>query len=171
MWTLAELESTLPVLLPTEDTGKATASHNANMASYGLNFVGWSSEAPQQPGMWFQLELPSPAMVTEIQFESTASGRGGTPTGAFRGGGGGGRGAPPPPPGSGAARAYQVQVSMDGTTWSAPVAQGVGALSNQIAFEPVRATFIRITQTGTDPNYPWSVQRLRVYRPGPGATP
>jgi hypothetical protein len=125
--------------------------------------------------MWFQVELPSPAVVTEIQFESSASGRAGAPTGAFRGGGGGGGGrggrGVAPPPGSGAARGYRVQVSDDGATWSAPVAEGVGALSNQIAFTPVRARFIRVTQTGADPNYPWSVQRLRVYAPGPGATP
>ena len=170
MWTLEEVEATLPVLLPADETWKATASHNPALASYGLNFVGWSSETPQQAGMWFQVELPSPSMVTEIQFESTATGRAATPTGAFRGGGGGGRGATPPP-GSGAARGYQVQVSLDGTTWSAPVATGVGALSNQIAFPPVRAKFIRITQTGADPNFPWSVQRLRVYAPGPGAAP
>lgn len=53
---------------------------------------------------------------------------------------------------------------MDGVTWSAPVAQGQGALVNVITFRPVEARFVRITQTGTDANYPWSVQRLRLYR-------
>ena len=114
--------------------------------------------------MWFQLELPAAIELTEIQFESTANGRGGSPTGAFATGGGGGRAGTPPPPGSGAARGYQVQVSMDGVKWSAPVAQGQGSLSTVITFRPVQARFVRITQTGTDANYPWSVQRLRLYR-------
>jgi hypothetical protein len=32
-----------------------------------------------------------------------------------------------------------------------------------INFAPVRAKFIRIKQSGTAENVPWSVRRLRVY--------
>jgi mono/diheme cytochrome c family protein len=163
MWTVTEAEASLPVLMPTETSWKATASHNGDTASFGLGYVAWSSGVPQQPGMWFQVELPAAARLTEMQFESTANGRGGSPTGAFAGGGGG-RASTPPPPGNGAARGYRVQVSLDGMTWSAPVAEGVGALATVITFQPVEAKFVRITQTGTDPNYAWSVQRLRLYR-------
>lgn len=163
MWTVAEAEASLPVLMPTETSWKATASHNTDTASFGLGYVAWSTGAPQQPGMWFQVELPAAELLTEMQFESTANGRGGSPTGAFAGGGGG-RANTPPPPGNGAARGYRVQVSMDGVTWSAPVAEGQGALATIITFRPVRGKFVRVTQTGTDANYPWSVQRLRLYR-------
>jgi hypothetical protein len=54
---------------------------------------------------------------------------------------------------------------MDGTTWSAPVAEGVGAgPSTMIAFDPVRAKFVRITQTADAADAPfWSIQRLRLY--------
>ena len=76
--------------------------------------------------MWFQIELPEPATLTEIQFESTrqAAGRGAVP--GARGGGAAApahrrrRSAPFP-------RGYRVQVSMDGTAWSAPVAEGQGS--------------------------------------------
>ena len=106
--------------------------------------------------MWLQIELPQAAMVTEIQFDSES--------GVARGGGAGrGRGAAPgagpaaagPGPNpvtlmpssspqsggfnatGGYPRGYQVQVSMDGTTWSAPVAEGKGTgRSTVISFAP-----------------------------------
>ena len=46
-------------------------------------------------------------------------------------------------------RAYRVEVSTDGATWSA-VAEGQGSgRITSIAFAPVRASFVRITQTAT----------------------
>jgi hypothetical protein len=62
-------------------------------------------------------------------------------------------------------RGYSVTVSVDGKTWSAPVAQGQGTgPSTVIAFAPVNAKFVRITQTATGVAPPWSIQRLRLYR-------
>jgi hypothetical protein len=54
---------------------------------------------------------------------------------------------------------------MDGTTWSAPVATGEGTgQTTVIAFAPVQAKFVRITQTATvDAAPPWSIQRLRLF--------
>jgi len=62
-------------------------------------------------------------------------------------------------------RGYSVQTSADGQTWSKPVAQGKGeGTRTTIAFTPVRAKFVRITQTETVENAPnWSVSNLRVY--------
>jgi hypothetical protein len=62
-------------------------------------------------------------------------------------------------------RAYQVQVSTDGSKWSAPVARGEGTGGDTvIAFSPVNAKFVRITQTGRAADAPpWNVQRLRLY--------
>ena len=64
-------------------------------------------------------------------------------------------------------RAFRVQVSQDGKTWSAPVAEGAGSHPVTVmAFAPVRAKFVRITQTGTVPDaVPWSIQRIRLYQP------
>jgi hypothetical protein len=83
--------------------------------------------------------------------------------GAGRQGGFGGRGAPLPP-----ARGpvgFSVQVSTTGTTWGTPVATGAGATPlTTIAFRPVSAKFIRITQTGTTPAEYWAIGQIRVYQ-------
>ena len=63
-------------------------------------------------------------------------------------------------------------MSLDGVKWGLPVATGKGAPgSTTIVLEhPVRARYIRITQTGTEDAPAWSVARLQVYGPpGPGS--
>jgi hypothetical protein len=186
-WTVEEIEARLPKALVANDQWKLTASHNTAAARNALSLAPWTTGAPQQPGMWLQIELPQAAMVTEIQFDSeSSSGRGG---GGGRGRGGlpgvapaaAGPGLNPPTlvpsssPQSGGfnatggyPRGYQVQVSMDGTTWSAPVAEGKGAgRSTVISFAPVQAKFVRITQTASAENAPpWAVMLLRVYEAG-----
>ena len=123
--------------------------------------------------MWLQVELPQPVQLTELEFQSSAVAMDNQPAvpGAPTRTGLGGRGipgAPPPPPlAPGFPRAFQVQVSMDGTTWSKAVAEGKGAGSRtDVAFPPVRAKFVRITQTASAPDAPWSVERLRLYESG-----
>jgi mono/diheme cytochrome c family protein/glucose/arabinose dehydrogenase len=167
-WTFAELDAALPAALLPQNTWNVTASHNGAAASGALNYAGWSSGAPQQAGMWLQIELPEPVMLTEIQFNSTpqAGGRGGVPGGRGRGAGENVPVTPPPPPVGTFPRGYQVQVSMDGKTWGPPAAEGQGSGSTtMIAFRPVRTKFVRITQTATVENAPvWSIQRLRLYQ-------
>jgi mono/diheme cytochrome c family protein len=173
MWTTAELEASLPRLVLGEGW-KLTASHNPAIASQALGINPWTSGHAQQPGMWFQVELPQAMTVSEVQFTSTALSvdtRPAVPGAPTRTGIPGGRGAPgapaPPPPPLGFPREYQVQVSMDGTTWGPPIARGKGAGTlTDIAFAPVRAKFLRITQTGTAENAPWTIQRLRLFEPG-----
>jgi hypothetical protein len=62
-------------------------------------------------------------------------------------------------------RGYSVTTSLDGTTWSRPVAQGKGVAAHMaIVLPPTRAKFVRITQTDTTPNAPtWSMSLLRIY--------
>jgi mono/diheme cytochrome c family protein len=163
-WSVAELEASTPAPLVARETWKVTASHNAQTAAGGLSFQGWNTGAPQQAGMWFQIELPEPVMITEVQFYSTAQGGG---RGVVPGGRGSAEPAPPPPaPVVTFPRGYRVQVSQDGKTWGAPVAEGQGAgLQTIITFRPVRAKFIRVTQTSAIDNAPiWSIQRLRLYQ-------
>jgi hypothetical protein len=162
-WTQPDLEGSLPVALVPQGTWKVTASHNSQTAAGGLNFQGWTTGSPQQPGMWFQIELPEPATLVEIQFTSTvqAGGRGAVP-----GARGGGPVAPPPPPVGTYPRGYRVETSMDGASWGTPVATGQGGgLMTAIAFRPVRARFVRITQTeSVSDGPPWTMQRLRLYQ-------
>jgi mono/diheme cytochrome c family protein len=79
--------------------------------------------------------------------------------------GGRGRGAAPPP--ASGPIGFSLQVSTDGASWSAPLAQGKGAATTVMAFKATPAKFIRITQTGTATNTDfWSVALTRVYQAG-----
>ena len=170
-WKVDELLASLPTPLEVLPTWKATASHNPGSALGALNFASWSTGQPQQAGMWFQVELPEPAALTEVQFNSAGGG--------FGGGGRGrgavpaaGAGAPPPAPVIPAGpypRGYKVEVSTNGTAWT-QVAEGQGTPgSTNIAFAPTQAKYIRITQTATaEDASAWSMQRLRLYRAGTG---
>ena len=156
-WTLPELEATLPRALDAQQW-KLTASHGADTAAGAASLRGWSSGVPQAADMWFTVELPQPALVAELQFDSNMiSGRGA----------GGGRGAATttPAPVIGYPRGYTVQVSEDGKSWGEPVAAGKGeGLRTTITFAPARAKFVRITQTEGVPGTPaWSIRNLRIY--------
>jgi hypothetical protein len=55
---------------------------------------------------------------------------------------------------------------MDGTKWGAPVASGQLSMFTAAAFPPVKAKFVRITETATPAGLgPLSIQNVRVYRP------
>jgi len=129
--------------------------------------------------MWWQVELPAAVNLTEVQFDAPAGGRGfgigslgggdgrvTNATAANAGGGGNrGAGAAAPPPAL-APKGYRVQVSMNGTRWSAPpLAEGAGiAGQNSVAFQPVQAKFVRITQTAPDATAPaWTMLNLRLF--------
>ena len=164
-WTVTELESSLPKLMISDDTWKLSASHNTETAARALTMTSWSSQTAQVPGMWFQIELPQPATVTEIQFTSTGAGRGGG------GGGGQGRGAavgppavPAGPPPTGFPRGYKVETSLNGTAWTVAAEGNGDGASTVITFRPVRAKFVRMTQTATaDGAPPWSIQQMRLF--------
>jgi glucose/arabinose dehydrogenase/mono/diheme cytochrome c family protein len=160
-WTVAELDASLPQLLVPSEAWKVTASHEGHptpqanaeggynyrgTAAGGLSFMGWTTGVPQQPDMWFQVELPAPVMLTEIRFTSSAVGGGAAQTSTFP-------------------RAFRVQVSTDGQTWSAPIAEGQGVPGvTTIDFAPVSAKFVRITQTANVADAPpWSMRLLRLY--------
>ncbi len=202
MWTVEALVASLPTALHDQKEWKVTASDNPDIAAHAIGDSGagpWSSGKPQQSDMWFQVELAKPAMITEIEFDSTFMGFASPPTSAAPAAPAAAAtpaasatpmAAPKPAPRpSGAERAaarlaaanrgmalyltrigyprgYKVQVSEDGTTWSAPVAEGHGTgPSTSIAFAPVRAKFIRITQTASvEDAPPWSISRLKVYQ-------
>ena len=159
-WTYAELSASVPVLMHVQGTWRATASENAVSAVRAFGTAGWSTIVPQRPDQWFQFELPQPVTLAEIQFQSNAGGPPRPRTSVT-----GTAPATPAPPVAPYPRSYRVQVSMDGTTWSAPVAEGTGVAGpNVIALTPVRAKFVRITQTGTVDNVtPWSMQQVQLY--------
>lgn len=160
-WTIEDLAATTPMLLGNQAEWKATASHNTEAAANGINGTGgtrWESQAAQEPGMWFQIELPRAVNLAELMVDTLAGGRGNMGFGLF----GRGRGGAAP---AGALVAYSVQVSMDGATWSDALAQGQGQAptTTMTLAKPAQAKFIRITQTGTPVKpLPWAIQRVRV---------
>jgi mono/diheme cytochrome c family protein/glucose/arabinose dehydrogenase len=169
-WTVEESVAALPRLVIVEPNWKVTASHKMETASRALTFEPWTSGAPQEAGMWLQVELPRSVALTEIHFESAAPRTGARGTGAPGDPGSGTisvtYGGPPPAVESiGFPRAYQVTVSMDGITWSPPVAQGHGnGATTMISFAPVPAKFVRLTQTATVKNAPpLSILLLRLF--------
>jgi hypothetical protein len=162
-WSSAEVAASVPRAVVPDGT-KLTASHNAQTAGDATTLRPWSSGHAQQPGMWVQIELPQPAMIAGVLFESPAAmvdttpAVPGAPTRTGIGGRGGGPASQPAFP-----RSYEVVVSSDGTTWGDPLAQGQGkGVVNEISFVPTRAKFVRIRQTGTAADAPWTLRRLRV---------
>jgi beta-glucosidase len=67
-------------------------------------------------------------------------------------------------------RGYQVQVSTDGTNWSAPIAGGTGGMALlTIGFPAQTARYVRVVQTGTNSLW-WSIAEFTAYSAG-GSTP
>jgi alpha-L-rhamnosidase len=107
----------------------------------GDHWTGWRDMTrTQYPGQWFEVDMKRPQTFRKIVLDNTWA-LWDSP------------------------KAYSVSVSDDGVRWSAPVAAGAGQLGmTTITFPPQKARYIRITQTGTDPIYHWSVYELDVYR-------
>lgn len=156
-----------------QDQWKVTASHNAAAAANATGTVPgarWDSAAPQQPGMYLQIELPQPTTIVEVLVDATIPGAGRWAPAAGRGapapaaGRGGGRGDPP----ASAPVGCSLEASIDGTTLGAPLVQGSGEMpTTQMTFAPVQAKFIRITQTGSARNNEWwGVQQVRIFQAG-----
>ncbi len=168
MWTVAEIDASLPVLMqPDLAAWKASASNDSENAAKGLTLVGWRSDGPSQKGMWYQVELPAVTSLVEVQYNAPSFfGRGGA-----RGARGAAAAAPAPAPAARAGRAaaaapdLQVQVSTDGKSWSAPLATATGSTLTTFAFRPTRAKFVRITRNAPAPNdAPWTIQNLRLFK-------
>jgi mono/diheme cytochrome c family protein len=159
-WTHAELASVVPVELAPDASWTVTASHSARTVvgassePFGaFNYEGWTTGVPQEPGMWFMVQMPEPTVVSEIEFTSPSQG--------------GGRGAGAAGPRRTSPLGYRVDISVNGSTWT-QVATGAGAQGNatKIAFSPVQARFVRIMQTARGENAPpWRMSKLRFFQP------
>jgi hypothetical protein len=106
------------------------------------------------------LEFSSPAVLPEA-----APAVPGAPTRTGIGGRGADPNAPVPQPGF--PRGFKVQVSLDGREWT-DVAAGKGTGNHtDVAFAPVKARYVRITQTAAASGAPpLAIAQLRLYEPG-----
>lgn len=156
-----ELINSVPRLMVPADTWKISASHTvptrvggSASAASAFNFEGWSTGENQKKGMWFQIELPKPAQISELHFTSPPKSRGWSPDA--------------PPPFQTYPRAYEVQISIDGKNWNS-VAKGECSQSEvKITFDPANAKYLRITQKSDlkdeqAEEYPWSMKEMKLY--------
>jgi mono/diheme cytochrome c family protein len=139
-----ELWASIPKVLEPKPSWKLSASNTAETRKGStaspqgaFTFEGWTTGVTQQAGMWFQIELPSPATITELQFKSPPISRGWQ------------KGSPPPihtyP------KEYDVDVSLDGKQWTKVITKGEGTGSSMtIRFNAVKAKFLRITLTKSE---------------------
>ena len=142
-WTLPELEALDPPRLVNRKDWKLTASHDqagCNNAVDGNAGSRWSSGRPQAGGEWFQIELPKTSKISEILLDTRGSGMD-------------------------SPDAFEVTVSLDGKTWSKPVARGRGPASKPvvaIGLPLSRAKFVRITQVGSRNGKHWSIHEMQI---------
>ena len=169
-YTFDELWASIPKVLEPDAQWKMSASHTGDVrkgstasARGAFNFEGWTTGITQQKGMWFLVELPKVATISEIGFKSPSINR------AFRGVG--------PPPIHTYPRGYDVEVSMDGTRWTKVVSEGEGSGTNTtIRFNPAQAKYLRMTLTKSesivhgerrgkpfDWEVAWTMREFKVY--------
>lgn len=123
---------------------KATAKCKPELAPLAIDgnlSTRYTTGASQSPGQWFTVELPEEALLSGLILNA-----------------GGSRQDYP--------RGYTVEVSANGADWGTPVAQGWGSESpTYIEWPPVKAKFVRITQTGHDSVLFWSIHDLNLLQP------
>lgn len=169
-YTFEALWNSIPKVLQPDNKWKVTASHTGEIRKGStasprgaMTFEGWATDTIQLSGMWFQIELPTPAMLTEIHFKSQPISRG------WR------EGSPPPIPTC--PKQFDVEVSMDGKQWTKVISNGVGTGSaTTIRFNAVQSRFVRMTLTTSeavvhgerrgkpfDFEPVWTMRELKVY--------
>jgi hypothetical protein len=144
-WTIEELRAGYPSPMENRSEWKLSASHNEKdvaKALDGNDVTRWSSNKPQSPGMWFQIELPAVTDVAGVVLDCTKSA-------------------------NDYPRGYKVELSNDGVAWDKPILQGQGNNSvTELLFpKPAKIKFIRITQTGEAKGTFWSIHELQVLKP------
>ncbi len=115
------------------ESGSATAN-----AVDGNTSTRWSTGTAQAAGQWFQVDMGSSQAIGQITIETRTWDKWDFPA------------------------AFKVEVSTNGTTWT-EVAAGVGfGWKRPITFDEVTARYVRITQTGTAPEW-WTIGELNIY--------
>ena len=138
-----ELIQEVPKALPPQDNWVATASSTALQGvgstkdpSYAFGYKGWKTETSQEPGMWYQVELPDSHDLAEIQFDA---GKEEFPL------------------------AFTVSISPNGNNWT-EVAKGTGHSGvNNLRWksdESVRFIKIESSEKGEKP---WAMRNLIIY--------
>jgi hypothetical protein len=128
---------------PLDRTGWiASASKNNDGAQRTLDddlSTRWDTEAVQESGEWFQVDMLQPQKFNKIHLDYTES------------------------PNDGPDK-YEIYVSDDGESWGEPIASGGGTKSTlKIELDDQEARYIRILQTGTNEGGYWSIHEFWAY--------
>ena len=137
-WSLDELSRFNLPELTNRSTWKVDTNGGPEVAARAINGKSDSCDNSNEPGRWFQVDLPEAHTVTSLVLTSSTPDR--------------------------YPREYQILSSPDGRTWSQPVATGKGeGAINVISFEPTFGRFFRIVQTGSDSHHRWSISDLKIH--------
>jgi mono/diheme cytochrome c family protein/glucose/arabinose dehydrogenase len=143
-WTLDELRGVLPQAITNRTNWVVTASHNVKEAYRAIDGkieTRFTTGIEQVPGMWFQVQLPEPTVISGLLLDASSSNRD-------------------------YPKAFKVDLSEDGEHWGKSVATGHGnSRTTEVTFPPAKAKYIRITQTSKSKGIFWSIHELQVYRP------
>jgi uncharacterized protein YdbL (DUF1318 family) len=136
-WSIHELKIRGAVTLSASHNNVQTGPDNLFQAFDNNPTTRWSSSAPQQPGMWFQIDLGQAQPVSGLTLDQAGSG-GDYP------------------------RGYIVRLSTDGQTWQEMARNNSNNQALDVSFNPTSARYIRAEQTGSDPIHWWSIHELEV---------
>ena len=106
----------------------------------GDHWTGWRDMTQtQHPGQWFQVDMKRDERFSKIVLDNTWALWDSPDT-------------------------YSVSVSKDGISWGSPIATGRGQKGiTTISFPAQEARYVRITQTGTNSTYRWSIYEFDVF--------
>jgi len=166
-YTDAELTRATPQTLQPDATWKVTASSvapvmiggGAGKAEGAFSLEGWTTGQQQQPGQFWQVELPRTVNLAGIDYQSLTSSFYSRP------------GAAPTTPANFRAprvvyapRGFKLEVSTDGKAWKT-VKEGKGeSMYTSLAFAPTPAKFVRISTTASsEPNVIWGMKYLKLF--------
>ena len=141
-YTTEEIMALSPIPNKTMQKWAFTASHGQQKALSAVDGnlkTRYDTGSSQAAGMWFQFDMKKPYELNSITLDSTGSSRD-------------------------YPRAYSLQVSDDGVTWSKPIAQGTGTNpTTEILFAPVETRYVRINQHGAASGLYWSIHEMEVF--------
>jgi hypothetical protein len=142
--------------IPSTDwkAGSNFKTENASLAIDNNITTRWGSGAPQQPGMFFSIDLGKPYQISKIAFN----------LGKFV---------------SDSPRGYKIETSIDNKQWNivSDNPNNIGGLFWEgshprfllydeyftAAFNPVQTRYIKITQTGYDQRFDWSIAEILIF--------
>jgi Ni,Fe-hydrogenase maturation factor len=100
-------------------------------------YTRWSTRQPQQPGMWFQIDLGEVRTIRQVRLNNDPSPRD-------------------------YPRGYAVKLSVDRQNWTTVAENPLNDQPLNVSFSPRQARYIHIDQTGQDSVFWWSIHEIDI---------